>query len=216
MIIAPYFGCNYFFINHISIYVKSIIMRNKDTKQLLFENMEKLNPDFKSTLNEEAQRWNYSWGNGWNAVINNAFGDRFTWRVWEENEAIPPIFSSDWADLKTFKDAEEDMFSAIMDRIGHTPKSQSKLQELAPQPTQPVAGQPVAPKQPSDVQTLNRANQSASMVQSASKRINTATEFPEAFRIWFTQLGYKPDNPAINIMKVKTEIDKVMRSMGYK
>ena len=199
-------------------------MAKKDTKQLLFENMEKLNPDFKSTLNEESQRWNYSWGNGWKAVINNAFGDRFTWRVWEDNEVIPPIFSSDWADLKTFEDAEEDMFSAIMDRIGHTPKSQSKLQEFAPQAgatppatAQPAAQkQPAAPRQPSDVQTLNRANQNASVVQNASKRINTATEFPEAFRLWFTQLGYKPDNPAINIMKVKTEIDKVMRSMGYK
>lgn len=117
-------------------------MKNKDIKQLLFENMEKLNPDF-------------------------------------------------------------------------------NLREITPQPIQPVAGQqpvaqPAAPKQPSDVQTLSRANQNATTVQTASKRINTATEFPEAFRLWFTQLGYKPNNPAISIMKVRTEIEKVMRSMGYK
>lgn len=191
-------------------------MAKKDTKQLLFENMEKLNPDFKSALNEESQRWNYSWGNGWKAVINNAFGDRFTWRVWDDNEAIPPILSSDWADLKTFKDAEEDMFSAIMDRIGHTPKSQSKLQEIAPQPgvTPPITNQTAS--QPSDVRALGKATQTATSVQKAGQRINTATEFPEAFRLWFSGLGYKPDNPQISIAKVRTEIEKVMRNMGYK
>jgi len=87
----------------------------------------------------------------------------------------------------------------------------------APQPIQPVAGQqqPVA-QQPSDVKALGKANQSATNVQNASRRINTATEFPEAFRIWFSALGYKPDNPAVSIMRVRTEIEKVMRSMGYK
>jgi len=191
-------------------------MAKKDTKQLLFENMEKLNPDFKSVLNEGAQRWHYEWGNGWKATIGNAFGDRFTWRVWEENEAIPPIFSSDWADLKTFEDAEEDMFSAIMDRIGHTPKSQSKLQEFSPQPgaTPPVTNQTTS--QPSDVRALGKATQTATSVQKAGQRINTATEFPEAFRLWFSGLGYKPDNPQISIAKVRTEIEKVMRNMGYK
>ena len=191
-------------------------MAKKDTKQLLFENMEKLNPEFKSTLNEEAQRWNYSWGDTWKAVINNAFGDRFTWRVWEDNEVIPPIFSSDWADLRTFKDAEEDMFSAIMDRIGYTPKSQNKLQEIAPQPgaTPPVTNQTTS--QPSDVRALGKATQTATSVQKAGQRINTATEFPEAFRLWFSGLGYKPDNPQISIAKVRTEIEKVMRNMGYK
>jgi hypothetical protein len=35
-----------FFVLHYSIYVKYQIMAKKDTKQLLFENMEKLNPGF--------------------------------------------------------------------------------------------------------------------------------------------------------------------------
>ena len=120
--------------------------KNIDSKQLLFKNMEKLNPDFKNNISE--------------IVPSN--------------------------------------------------------QATTPQPSVVNQAQPSAPKQPSDVQSLNRATQSASSVQRASSRINTTTEFPEAFRLWFSSLGYKPDNPAISIMKVKTEIDKVMKSMGYR
>lgn len=204
-------------------------MAKKNTKQLLFENMEKLNPDFKSTLNEDAKRWHYEWGNGWKATIMNAFGDNFTWYVSEVNDAIPPFHSSDWAELKTFKDAEEDMFDEIRNRIGHMPKSQANIEEIAPiakptvgaeQTQQPAMGQQQAvnkqPYQPSDVKSLYNANKTATTVKTAGKRINTATEFPEAFRVWFATLGYKPDNPAISIMKVRTEVERVMRSMGYK
>ena len=85
------------------------------------------------------------------------------------------------------------------------------------QPAKTLAqpAQPVQPAQPGDVKSLSRANQT-STIQSAAKRINTSLEFPEAFRVWFSSLGYKPDNPAISIMKVKSEIEKVMKSMGYK
>jgi hypothetical protein len=199
-----------FFVPYNSIYVKLIVMAKKDTKQLLFENMEKLNPDFKSTLNEEAQRWNYSWGNGWKAVINNAFGDRFTWRVWDDNEAIPPIFSSDWADLKTFKDAEEDMFSAIMDRIGHTPKSQSKLQEIAPQPVQPGSG---------DVANLQKTVNANPTIQYADSRIDTPQELQDAFGTWISRTGYslsrKPVRP-ISISQVQSLVKNAMTKLGYK
>ena len=94
--------------------------------------------------------------------------------------------------------------------------SNFKMNEIVPQQGINQPAQPVAPRQPSDVQSLNKATQTASSVQKASQRINTATEFPEAFRVWFQGLGYKPDNPAINIVKVKTEIERVMRSMGYR
>lgn len=79
-----------------------------------------------------------------------------------------------------------------------------------------VGSVPQQPRQPSDVQTLNRANSNASSVQKASSRINTTTEFPEAFRLWFQSLGYKPDNQSITIMKVRTEIERVMRELGFK
>lgn len=88
------------------------------------------------------------------------------------------------------------------------------VQQQRAQPQQPV--QPQQPAQPSDVRTLGKANQAATSVQNAGKRINTATEFPEAFRMWFSSLGYKPDNPAISIMKVRTEVERVMKSMGFK
>jgi len=182
-------------------------MAKKDTKQLLFENMEKLNPEFKSTLNEESQRWNYSWGNGWKAVINNAFGDRFTWRVWDDNEAIPPIFSSDWADLKTFKDAEEDMFSAIMDRIGHTPKSQSKLQEIAPQPLQATSN---------DVANLQKATQKSPTVQYANSRIDTPQEFEQGFMQWFSTTGFNPQKKPLSISQAQTSVKNAMIKLGYK
>lgn len=76
--------------------------------------------------------------------------------------------------------------------------------------------QPAMPNQPSDVKTLGRATQNATTVQSASKRINTAMEFPEAFRVWFSGLGYKPENPAISIMKVKQVVGDMMMKMGFK
>lgn len=79
---------------------------------------------------------------------------------------------------------------------------------------QPIA--PQQPRQPADVAALGRANKNAQGVSRTSKAINTAYEFPEAFRIWFQGLGYKPDNPAISIMKVKTEIERVMKDMGYR
>lgn len=89
-----------------------------------------------------------------------------------------------------------------------------KIQELIQQTNQQKNNQ--QPRQPADVQSLNRATQNTQTIKTASQRINTSTEFPEAFRVWFSSLGYKPDNPAISIMRVKTEIEKVMRSMGYK
>ena len=92
-----------------------------------------------------------------------------------------------------------------------------KINEVAPQPTAPTA--PTAnqtPRQPGDVKRLGQVTQNNATVQKAGQAINTAVEFPEAFRVWFQSLGYKPDNPAINISKVRREIENVMRSMGYK
>jgi hypothetical protein len=97
---------------------------NANKKQKLFEMMSKIDPTYKSNINEELKRWFYNWGDGWSAVIVNPFGTHFTWTVREINDAIPPFQSSDWAQFNTFEEAEDDMFSEIMNRIGHTPKSQ--------------------------------------------------------------------------------------------
>lgn len=106
----------------------------------------------------------------------------------------------------------------------------SVLNEVAPLigGTQaPPAGTPVGkaapaantqPQKPlaTDVQALNKATQTASGVQNKMGRINTATEFPQAFKAWFAGLGYKPENPAISTSRVLTDIRKAMAEMGYK
>jgi len=95
-------------------------------------------------------------------------------------------------------------------------------------PTQvPTTGTPVGatapaataqPQKPlaTDVQALSKATQTATGIQNKMSRINTATEFPQAFKLWFTGLGYKPENPAISTSRVLTDIRKAMAEMGYK
>lgn len=109
------------------------------------------------------------------------------------------------------KKENKEMLFEMMEKIN----PDFKLNEANMQQT-PTATQQQQPAQPSDVKALSKAGQTASSVKSASQRINTTTEFPEAFRVWFSGLGYRPDNPAISIAKVKTEIEKVLKSMGYR
>jgi hypothetical protein len=93
----------------------------------------------------------------------------------------------------------------------------NELATQQPAQQQPVAQQP-AQQEPKTItaQRLSRSYSKTPAVQTASKQINTATKFPDAFKTWFQTLGYKPENPAISIMKVKTEVEKAMRDMGYK
>ena len=185
-------------------------MAKKDTKQLLFENMEKLNPDFKAQEDTS------------HTITPN---DLATLK--KINFSLPREEVLDWFNQN---DVEYVGMSDIEMYIKYIEMHNSKsLQELNPNITNPTAtqttkqpamGQQQAvnkqPYQPSDVKSLYNANKTATTVKTAGKRINTATEFPEAFRVWFATLGYKPNNPAISIMKVRTEVERVMRSMGYK
>jgi len=95
-----------------------------------------------------------------------------------------------------------------------------QINELAPVPTSlpPQSSAPTQqqPRMASDVKAVDRANKTATTVQTANKRINTATEFPQAFKLWFESLGYTPQNPAISTSRVLTEIRKAMQEMGYK
>jgi hypothetical protein len=111
----------------------------------------------------------------------------------------------------------------IPDDAGNHPQMRTD-EQIAPLPPQanattsavtPQATNQGAPV-PSDVATLQRASANANMVNNASKRINTSSEFPEAFKLWFGSLGYKPENPAISIIRVKSDIGKAMTEMGYK
>jgi hypothetical protein len=109
----------------------------------------------------------------------------------------------------------------VPDETGNHPQMRTD-EQTAPLPPQVNAASTTPPTtaqsapMASDVRTLQKATSNANTVNNASKRINTATEFPQAFKLWFGSLGYKPENPAISIMRVRLEIEKAMREMGYK
>lgn len=96
----------------------------------------------------------------------------------------------------------------------------NEIGELPPQvgSTQPTAVNPVSNvnKPPADVQALNKAVGSASSVSKAGTRINTAQEFPEAFKSWFSGLGYTPKNGAVNTANVLRAVSKAMKELGYR
>lgn len=68
----------------------------------------------------------------------------------------------------------------------------------------------------SDAKAYNKAQQQAKTLAKKSTKINTTVEFPEAFKLWFQQLGYSPEKGNITIAKVQSEIRKVMLQLGYK
>jgi len=90
----------------------------------------------------------------------------------------------------------------------------------APAPAAPAPAAPAAPAPQKNLnataQRLNRSYQNSAAVQKASAQVNTATKFPQAFKTWFQTLGYKPDNPSITIMRVRTEVEKAMKELGFK
>lgn len=71
------------------------------------------------------------------------------------------------------------------------------------------------PKQPGDVAALGRATNNAATVTKASGYINTAFEFPEAFRLWFSSLGVAK-NHAIPKGTIIRNVSQILDSMDYK
>jgi hypothetical protein len=67
---------------------------------------------------------------------------------------------------------------------------------------------------PSDVKSLDKAQQTSSTVLSKAKNINTIQEFSGAFKNWFETLGFQPGK--ISKMAIKNEVDKVLITLGYK
>lgn len=65
-----------------------------------------------------------------------------------------------------------------------------------------------------DIQSIEKATTLTQ--KSANSRINSPTEFPEAFRQWFSTLGFSPDKNPIAIGKVSADVTKIMRELGYK
>lgn len=67
-----------------------------------------------------------------------------------------------------------------------------------------------------DAKAYNKSQEMAKTANKKSAKINTAMEFPEAFKIWFNKLGYSPDKGNITIARVTSEIRKAMLQLGYK
>jgi hypothetical protein len=74
-----------------------------------------------------------------------------------------------------------------------------------------VAGQPQA--QSPDVQY---ADDTYKMIAPTLQRIRTIDQFPEAFKGWFSSLGYKPQLSNITVTQVRIDVEQVMRELGYK
>ena len=67
---------------------------------------------------------------------------------------------------------------------------------------------------PSDVASLNKAQQSAKTVNYKAKSINTVNEFPGAFENWFKTLGFEPGKVSKSVLRASVE--KVLTNLGYK
>ena len=72
----------------------------------------------------------------------------------------------------------------------------------------------VAPKYTSAVKSLDKVQQSNSMFISATSQIKSVKDFSGAFEIWFKELGLDPKK--ISKTSLKSEVDKVLTSIGYK
>ena len=67
---------------------------------------------------------------------------------------------------------------------------------------------------PTDVKNLDKAQQKATNVTTANKRIDQQSEFAGAFEKWFSSLGYTPGK--VSKSKVRQEVEKVLDKLGYK
>ena len=92
----------------------------------------------------------------------------------------------------------------------------NEISDLPPQVATVVNPVSNVNKPPADVQALNKAVTSATSVTRAGTRINTAQEFPDAFKSWFSTLGYTPKNGAVNTTNVLRAVSKAMKELGYR
>jgi len=65
-----------------------------------------------------------------------------------------------------------------------------------------------------DIKSLQNTTTTAQ--QTAYSRINTPDEFVQAFRVWFSSLGFNPSTNPLAIGRVVSEVTKIMKEMGYK
>ena len=69
--------------------------------------------------------WNYTWGSWTATVSRHPFRNEYRWSVSDvDGNDTYDFYKHIDVECKTPKDAEEDMFWEINDRIGHEPKRQ--------------------------------------------------------------------------------------------
>lgn len=67
----------------------------------------------------------------------------------------------------------------------------------------------------SDVKTLKNVNQDPEL-QNARENINSMSEFPIAFRMWFQSLGIERTSTNATIENIKSDVEDVLKKLGYK
>ena len=89
----------------------------------------------------------------------------------------------------------------------------NRLQQLAGL-KEDATSAPAPIKAPSDVKALDKAQSTATSVQTKAKAINSIQEFPGAFENWFKTLGFEPGKISKSV--VRSEVEKVLTKLGYK
>lgn len=184
----------------------------KDSKTLLFENMVKLNPDFKKKLNEDSPFYAEH-------LIDSSI--RTGLITQEEYNKNPQLFNraaeetaeyfSDWDEGQGF--GSSDMTAAkkiFLDNAGiKNDYINNRLTRIENEVATPTG----------DVANLQKAVSSTSTVQYADSRIDTPQELEAAFGDWISRTGYslnnKPIRP-ISISQVQTLVKNAMTKLGYK
>jgi hypothetical protein len=191
-------------------------MEKVNTKQKLFETMQKINPDFK-ILNEGAPFSE-------NSLINRAFNNLITQEEYFDNKELFDRAAqktvddfSDWevgqgfgssdmtAALKVFLDNAEIKNAYVDNRL-----TRLQEQDLVQQPVQAQSG---------DVANLQKVVNANTTIQYADSRIDTPQELQDAFGTWLSRTGYglsrKPVR-ALSISQMQTYVRNAMTKLGYK
>lgn len=94
----------------------------------------------------------------------------------------------------------------MMEKVNPNFKSPINEQQTTTMPTATAQQQP-------DVVYANNAYKT---IAPTLKLINTIDKFEPAFKGWFSYLGYSPQDGNISITRIRTDVEKVMRELGYK
>jgi hypothetical protein len=188
----------------------------KNSKQRLFEVMQRVAPNFTGkALNEDENTrqnminyFNNIWSKDESAInmINRypEFKDRYS-RYLSYN-------INDWNAM-----SEEDLqnlwdeWAKDANRIQPISNNNKDLQEIAP-----VVATSTATQQYGQQPDVKYVDSTYKTIAPALKQINTPEKFAGAFQGWFQYLGYTPQSDNITIQRVKMDVENVMKQLGYK